>query len=152
MLGRVRAAFRVLTSVLFVAIVVQVGLAGWGAFRAVHDAKPAPISQKSIESGFDAHVALGYVIVVAMLAMLLVASIGRLEATKVKLVAGLLVLGVVQAILGTASESVPAIGPVHAINALAIYALAGLLAHRTWTENRPKKRSSAASSPVTAAT
>jgi heme A synthase len=131
-----RAVFRVLTSVLFVAIVVQVALAAFGSLRAVHDSKATPLSQKSIESGFNAHVALGYVIVLLMLLMLVVAAAGRLEPTKVKLAGALFVLGIVQAILGMVSESVPAIGPLHGINALAIYAVAGLLAHKSWTGDR----------------
>jgi heme A synthase len=94
------------------------------------------ISQKSIEHGFSAHIALGYVIVVVMLVMLLVAVLGQQQPIRVKMVGGLFLLGILQAILGMASESVPAIGPLHAINALAIYALVGLLAHKTWTEDR----------------
>jgi hypothetical protein len=142
-----RAAFRLLTTTLFVAVVAQVALAGYGAFRALHDAKPAGISQKSIEHGFDPHIALGYVIVAVMLVMLLVAVLGQLEPVKVKMVGGLFVLGILQAILGMASESVPAIGPLHAINALAIYALAGLLAHRAWTEDRRQAAASSTAAP-----
>ncbi len=139
-----RAVFRVLTSVLFVAIVAQVALAALGSFRAVHDSKSVPLSQKSIESGFNAHAALGYIIVLLMLLMLVVAAAGRLEPMKVKLAGALFVLGIVQAILGMASESVPAIGLLHGINALAIYALAGLLAHKSWTGDRGRPTTAAA--------
>ena len=93
MLAAMRAAFRLLTTVLFVAVVGQVALAGYGAFRAVHDAKPVGISQKSIEHGFSAHIALGYVIVVVMLVMLLVAVLGQQQPIRVKMVGGLFVLG-----------------------------------------------------------
>ena len=131
-----RTLFRWLTTVLFVAIVVQVALAAYGAFDAVHKAEKAAVSQKTIEDGFNAHVALGYVIVLVMLALLIVAAAGRLGASAIRFSAILVVLGILQAILGMASESTPAIGPLHGINALAIYAVSALLAHRAWTEGR----------------
>ena len=143
---RVRGLFRWLTTVLFVAIVAQVALAAYGAFAAVHKAEKMTVSQKTIENGFNAHVALGYIIVLVMLALLIVAAAGRLGASAVRFAAVLVVLGILQAILGMASESVPAIGPLHGINALAIYAVSALLAHRTWTE----ARSASASGEATA--
>jgi Family of unknown function (DUF6220) len=139
----VRTAFRWLTSLLFVAIIVQVGLAGYGAFNAVHKAEKMSISQKTVEDGFNAHVALGYVIVLIIVLLLIVAAIGRLGATSVRLSGGLLGLGVLQAILGMISESVPAVGALHTINALAIYAVSGLLAHRTWTAERARPSAAA---------
>lgn len=136
MLPRVRSAFRWLTAFLFVAIVAQVALAGYGAFNAVHKAEKTAISQKTIENGFGAHVALGYLIVLIMIVLLIVAVVGQLGESSVRPCAILVGLGILQAILGMASESVPAIGPLHAIDALAIYAVSGLLAHRTWATAR----------------
>jgi hypothetical protein len=143
-----RALFRWLTTVLFVAIVAQVALAAYGAFAAVHKAEKTAVSQKTIEDGFNSHVALGYIIVLVMLALLIVAAVGRLGASAVRFSAILVALGILQAILGSASESVPGIGPLHGINALAIYALSALLAHRAWTEHR----SSASAGQATTAT
>src|SRR5271154_6263602 len=132
MLARMRTGFRWLTAVLFVAVLVQVGLAGYGAFHAVHAADKTSISKKTIENAFDAHVALGYLIVLAMLVLFIIAVAGRLGKSNVVWCGGILVLGILQAVLGMASESVPAIGPLHALNALAIFATTGLLAHRSW--------------------
>ena len=142
-----RSAFRWLTSVLFVAIIVQVGLAGYGAFNAVHKAEKSPVSQKTIEDGFSAHMALGYLIVLIMLLLLVVAAAGRLGSASVRFSAILLALGILQAILGIGSESVPAIGPLHTINALAIYAVSALLAHRTWTSDRTRSPAGAPAAP-----
>jgi disulfide bond formation protein DsbB len=66
-----------------------------------------------------------------MLVLLLLALAGRLGKRNIKLSGAIVVLGILQAILGIASESTPAIGPLHTINALAIFATTGLLAHRT---------------------
>jgi hypothetical protein len=145
MVPPMRTLFRWLTTVLFVAIVAQVALAAYGAFAAVHKAEKTTISQKTIENGFNAHAALGYVIVLVMLALLIVAAAGRLGAIAVRFSAILVALGVLQAILGSASASVPALGPLHGINALAIYAVSALLAHRTWTEARASAASEQAS-------
>jgi len=132
----VRSVFRVLTSILFAAIVIQVGLAGYGAFDAIHKAKTAPIKLKPLEDSFGAHAVFGYVIVLVMLLLFMVASSAGLGSEKVRWSGGILALGVLQAILGAVSPSVPVIGFLHGINALAIYAAAALLAHRAWTEDR----------------
>lgn len=142
-----RAAFRYLTSVLFVAIVVQVALAAFGAFDAVHKSEHAPIAHKTIDNGFGAHILLGYIIILVMLALLIVAAAGRLGPTPIRFAAALLVAGIIQAILGSISENAPAVGVLHGLNALVIYALSGLLTHRMWTAERAGtglKRESAA--------
>ena len=132
-LGKV---FGWLAAVLFIAVVVQVGLAGYGAFHAVHAADHSSISKKTIENAFNAHVALGYIIVLVMLVLFLVALAGRLGKRNIKLSGAIVVLGIVQAIIGIASESTPAIGPLHTINALGIFTTTGLLAHRTMARRR----------------
>jgi hypothetical protein len=131
-----RNAFRWLAALLFLAVVVQVGLAGYGAFHAVHAAAHSSISKKTIEDAFNAHVALGYVIVLLMLVLLIVAVAGRLGKGAIARSGVLVLLGAAQAALGIASESTPAIGPLHTINALAIFAGSGVLAHRSWARQR----------------
>src|SRR5712672_3375420 len=113
-----RSVYRYLTSVLFVAIVVQVGLAGYGAFHAVHAADKHPVTKKTIENGFNAHGAVGSLIAVLLLLLLIVAAAGRLGSNWVKWSAGLFVLGVLQFVLGVASTSVPWLGALHTVNAL----------------------------------
>jgi len=141
----VKTAFRWLTAVLFVAVLVQVGLAGYGAFHAVHAADKTSISKKTIENAFNAHVAVGYLIVLAMLVLFVIAATGRLGRSNVQWSGGILILGIVQAVLGIASESVPAIGALHTLNALAIFATTGLLAHRSWAKGRSATRAPATS-------
>jgi hypothetical protein len=128
--------FKYLTSLLFVAIVVQVGFAGYGAFNAIDKAdKDKTVTKKTIENGFDPHGLVGTLVVAVMLLLVLTALIGRLGPLYAKWTAGLLVLGVLQlvfAYLGT--KSAPVGGFLHGINALIIYAAAALLAHRAWTQ------------------
>lgn len=132
----VKAAFRYLTSVLWVAVVVQVALAAFGAFDAVHKSKHAPIAHKTIDNGFGPHALLGYIIVLLMIVLLVVGALGRVGRTPVRLAGGLVLAGIVQALLGVISENTPAIGVLHGMNALVIFSLSGLLAHRTWTVAR----------------
>jgi hypothetical protein len=130
------SAFRYLTSVLFVAVVIQVGFAGYGAFNAIDKAgKGKTISKKTIENGFDPHGAFGTIVIALILLLVLVAAFGRLGPLYAKWTTGLLALGLLQllfAYLGTKSAAVG--GFLHGINALAIYAAAALLAHRAWTQ------------------
>jgi hypothetical protein len=133
-----RDAFKYLTSVLFVAIVVQVALSGYGVFYTLHKAKhdqSAPL--KSFDHGYAAHVVLGSVIAVVILLLLIVAAAGRLGPGALKWSGALLVLALLQFAFASLGRSVPALGFLHVVNALAIYAAAALLAHRTWTRSGP---------------
>src|SRR5258708_36117901 len=77
--GRMTNAFKVLTSLLFVAVVVQVALAGYGAFYAVDKSDDnGSISKHGVEHGFNAHAALRTIILVLMLLLVIVASPARL--------------------------------------------------------------------------
>jgi len=131
-----REAFKYLTSLLFLAVVVQVGFAGYGAFNAIDKAdKGGPITKKTIENGFDPHGGIGMVVIVLMLLLVGTAAAGRVGPLYVKWTTGLLALGLLQwlfSYLGT--KSAPVGGFLHGINALAIYAGVALLAHRAWTQ------------------
>jgi len=116
--GAMRTAFRWLASVLFAAVVVQVGLAGYGAFSVIHKAEqaPVPVPKKTIEDAFNAHSALGPAIVLIMLVLLIVALVGRLGEDHLRWSGGIFLLGILQAILGIVSTSVPWLGFLHAVN------------------------------------
>ena len=139
------ALFRWLAAVIFGAVVVQVGLAGYGAFHAIHRADGASISKKAIEHGFDAHAALGTALVIAMLVLVIAAAVGHLGRSHLISAGVLFGLGVVQAILGGVSTSAPVLGALHAVNALAIFAVSGLIAHRAFAGGR--RSAAAASAP-----
>jgi Family of unknown function (DUF6220) len=130
-----RDAFKYLTSLLFLAVVVQVGFAGYGAFNAIDKAdENQTITKKTIENGFDPHGIMGTIVLVIMLLLLVVALVGRLERMIIRLSAVIFVLGLLQilfAYLGT--KSAP-LGFLHGINALAIYGAVAFLAHRAWAQ------------------
>jgi len=131
-------AFKYLTSVLFAAVVVQIALAGYGVFYALHKAKhDKSASLKTFDHGFAAHAAVGVLIAIVILVLLIVAAAGRLGPAALKWSGGLLVLALLQFVFAELGRNVPVLGFLHVVNALAIYAAVALLAHRTWTRSGP---------------
>ncbi|HEY8316120.1 MAG TPA: hypothetical protein VIG35_04585, partial [Gaiellaceae bacterium] len=125
----------ILTSLLFLAVVVQVGFAGYGAFNAIDKADHGKtVTKKTIENGFDPHGLVGTIVLVLMLLLVVSAALGRLGPLYAKWTTGLVVLGVLQVLFGYLGTKSAPLGFLHGINALAIYALAAMLAHRAWTE------------------
>jgi hypothetical protein len=127
-------AFRYLTSILFVAVVLQFAFAGYGVFYAEHKVdNHQSVTKAAFDHGFDRHVVTGSVLLAVLLALVIAAFAGRLGSTAVTFSVGLLVAGILQIPLADLGRSVPALGFLHVLNGLAIYAAAGLLAHRSWT-------------------
>ena len=129
-----RTMYWVWSWVLFAAIVVQVGLAGYGAFDAAGNLEDegSTLAEDVFHNGFEPHIALGYLLVLAGLVFLLiglVAGIGRWRLGMHGVLFGLLILQVLLAWFGFAS---PVIGFFHPINALVLVALSGWVAWREW--------------------
>jgi hypothetical protein len=107
-------------------VVIQFGLAGWGAFKTIND-------KKFHDNNFGPHGLLGTFLVLLALIILLVAVGGRWSLTITKLSAALFGLMVVQLILGvTGADDSPYIGVLHGMNALVI----AFLAYRMVKETR----------------
>jgi hypothetical protein len=134
----VRTLYWVWSWVLFAAIVVQVGLAGYGAFDAAGNLEDegSTLAEDVFHDGFAAHIAIGYLLVLAGLVFLLiglVAGIGRWRLGMHGTLFGLLILQVLLAWFGFAS---PVIGFFHPVNALVLVALSGWV---VWNESRLRK-------------
>jgi len=133
------SAFRIWASIVSVAIIVQVGLASYGAFNAVNEADDkGTIGKDTVSDGFSAHAALGYIIFLAALILLVLAFVSRRAdgPSRVKwsgAVAGLLVVQILLAWAGGASSW---LGVLHGMNALAVAGVAGSLAGREWAVHR----------------
>jgi hypothetical protein len=129
-----RTAFRYLASLVSLAVIVQVGFAGYGAFNAIDKADDdGSITKKSLENGFDPHGALGTIVIALMLILLIVALIARF---RVRVAAILFALGIVQMLLAFGASAAAWVGFFHAVNALAIAGVAGSLAGNLWREAR----------------
>jgi heme A synthase len=120
----VDAAFRIWASLLSLAVIVQVGLAGYGSFHAVNvsDDKGS-IGKHGVEHGFNAHAGLGYLIFLAAIVLVILAFVARRdapEAARLKwsgIILGLLLVQILLAWIGRAASG---LGALHAMNALAI--------------------------------
>jgi hypothetical protein len=128
-----RSAFRIIATLLSLAVVVQVGLAGYGAFNAIDKADTGSATKQTIENGFDPHGIVGTIVVLLMVVLVIVALIGRI---KIRIATLLLVLGIVQMLLAWGGTSAAWVGFFHGINALAIAGVAGSLAGEEWRQAR----------------
>ena len=127
--------YRWWAALLFLAVVVQVGLAGVGAFRttkAADDSSTKTVSHHQIDNFFSPHGALGTIIAVAALLLVIFAAIAKVGPSRLKMAGALFVLAVVQIGLAALGDWKGALGFFHPVNALAIFAVSGLIAHREW--------------------
>jgi len=113
------------------AVVVQITFVGLGGFHAAKQTdKHGSISEDSFGSWFGPHIALGYLLVPAALILVILAAVAARDRLKLSLLA--LGLFVLEVILAWLAYSVPALGWIHPLNALAILGLMGSLAMREW--------------------
>src|SRR5215210_5322820 len=117
---------------LVLAVVVQVGFAGYGAFDVAGNVDEGTVDDKSFEDSFGAHIGFGYLVVLIGLILLVVALIarpGRQRVWRSVALAGLLILQVLLAWIGF---EVPVVGSLHPINALVIFGLSFWNAWEAW--------------------
>ena len=136
------SAFRIWASLVSFAIIVQVGLAAYGAFNAIDKSDDSgTIGKNAVSDGFIAHTVLGYAIVAAAIVLLALAFATR-RAVRSRLRSSGLIFGllVVQILLAGLGDAVPWLGILHGMNALAIAGFAGTLAGREWAAYRDAAR------------
>ena len=119
---------------LLVAVVLQVGLAGYGAFYVAHkvDGDGKSIDTDGFEDGFGIHMGFGYIVWllgIVFLVIGVIAGIGRWRLGRHGVLALLLTLQVILAWIGS---GVPAIGFFHPVNALLIFTVLLWVVHDTW--------------------
>ena len=142
------SAFRIWASIVSLAVIVQVGLAGYGSFHAVDvsDDK-GTIGKHAVAHGFNAHAALGYLIFLAAIVLVVLAVLARRQGgdpARVKWAGGLVLLIVLQVLFAWAGGAAAGLGVLHGMNALAVAGVAGSLAGREWAAHRAGTRASAA--------
>jgi hypothetical protein len=134
----VAAAYRIWAGLTSLAVIVQIGLAGVGAFHAAHKAEDNEATKKTVEDWFGPHISVGYILGPVIIVLLILAIASRRSATagghsRVKWAAILLGLWVVQVLLAwIGGVGNGALGFLHPINALLIAGIAGVNAQRAW--------------------
>ena len=139
-----RAIYRYLTALLFLAILVQIGAAGYGAFYASDKSDPGPMTEHQFSHGFDFHSGWGYIVFYGTILLFLLAVGSRLERRRVMMTLVLALLTIGQIALAWGGESVPVIGIFHPIVAFLILGLSGRIAFEAWWGTR---RAVAAATP-----
>jgi len=130
-----RTLYRIGAAILFAAVLVQVGAAGYGAFYAAHKLEhktSKPLSYHGFDHGFSFHKGLGYILFVVAVIVFVLALASRLGKASVirALAAGVLVALTI--ILAWGGESAPAAGIFHPLLALGVFAVTGMMAHHAW--------------------
>jgi hypothetical protein len=125
-----RAVYRYWSWLVFLAVVVQVGFAGYGAFSVVNDVDDAgTVDEDMLEDGFGLHIGFGYLVLLTGLILLILALVARRRIKESAILFGLLILQVLLAWFG---GDAPAIGFFHPVNALFIFGLSGWIAASEW--------------------
>ena len=135
----VRTLYRAGAAVLFLAVLVQVGAAGYGAFYAAHKLQhktSTPLKHSGFAHGFSFHTGWGYVVFVIAVVVFLLALAGRVGRSTTIRSAAALVLVAVTIVLAWGGESAPAAGIFHPLFALGVFAVTGMLAHHAWRGSR----------------
>jgi hypothetical protein len=119
-----------------VAVLVQIGAAGYGAFYAADKSDPGPMTEHQFSHGFDFHSGFGYIILYATILLFLLALASRLGRRRVMMTVALVVLMIIQILLAGFGEDVPVIGIFHPIVAFLILGLSGRIAFEAWWGTR----------------
>lgn len=148
-----RAIYRFWVSLMAVAVVVQIGFAGYGAFDVAHkaDHKDPRVNDDSFSNSFGPHAGLGTLIVLSGLVLLLL-SFGARGKRRIQMSALAFVLLVAQLLLGWTGASAPYIlGALHPINAFVILGLLGSITWREWKGDQMMAPREPAAAPPPAA-
>ena len=135
-----QTVYRYWAWLVFIAVVLQVGFAGYGAFYAANKVEDSSIDEDTFMDGFGIHAGVGYLVVLLVLVFLIIAfaaRVGRQRITRNAILFGLLILQVLLAWFGFEA---PVIGFFHPVNALVIFALSGWLAWTAWRADTTPER------------
>jgi hypothetical protein len=145
-----RAIYRWWITLLFLAVIVQIAAAAYGAFYSADKLgdqsgsdEQKMISEKAFEHGFGFHNGFGYIIFLASVLLLVIALIARLGRRRVLFALAVPVAVAIQIVLAWASESVHAIGILHGLNALVIFGLTGSMTGVAWRRHRAREDTAA---------
>ena len=132
-----RAAYRVLASVIALAVVLQVASIAMAGFAVAGDAEDgATIGADYSNFGQSYHSMAGMAIALLALVFLIVSFLT--DVPRGRMLAGIVVgLVVLQILLAVVSFGLPALGLLHGINGLAIAGVAGMASRRAATVAQP---------------
>jgi hypothetical protein len=134
----VKVVYQWWSALVLAAIIVQIGLAGYGAFYVVGKTDDGGVANEdTVSRGFDAYVAWGYLGVgLSTLILLVIGVIAGIGKWRLGRHAALFALFVLQVVLAVGGYGTPVVGFFHPVNALVMFGLAGSIAYSTWRAAR----------------
>jgi hypothetical protein len=129
-----RAVFRWWAILVFVAVLVQIAFAGYGAFYVVDKADDASktVTNHQVDHGFGPHSAWGYLVILLGILLALIAFAARVDRSRKQLSGVIAVLLIVQFFLAVLGWNWAPLGFLHPLNGFAILAVTGVLARLEW--------------------
>jgi len=126
--------YRYWAALLFVGVVVQVGFAGYGAFFVSSQLgdKGDTLGHAAFDHAWRFHTGFGYIVVYATVILFLLGLLARIGRPRIWWALALAIAGVVQMFLAYLAEDHAKAGFLHPLDALVIFTLSGLIAHRAW--------------------
>lgn len=132
-MNALRTIYRWWLTLIFAAIIVQIGFAGLGVFDALDKAAAGSVDEDGFLDSFFPHAVLGQLLVLSSLIMFILALVARVGKQRVLQSFGLFVLFVAQMFLGWTGMELPwLLGLLHPLNAVFLLAAIGLLARSEW--------------------
>ena len=142
-----RAIYRFWVSLVTLAVVLEIGFAGYGAFDTADKVDGGTVDEDSFEDSFGAHIGFGYLIFLATIVLLLL-SFGARGKQRILRSVAVVVLVVIQILLAWTGAAAPyAAGALHPINAFIILGLLGSITYREWKVERMAPREPAVAAP-----
>ena len=127
-----QTVYRYWVTIIFLAVVLQVAFAGFGAFSVANDVDGGTVGEDRFDDVWGLHTGFGYLVFLGALVLVVIALLARLGKRRVLHTVGLLGLVVLQILLAWFGEEVPVIGMLHPLNAFVIFALSGWLTRTAW--------------------
>jgi len=132
-----RAVYKYWAWIVFTAVCLQVGLAGYGAFYVANATNDdGVVDEDKFFDGFGLHALFGYIVGLLILLYLLIAFAARVGKPRLIRNGVLFGLWILQVVLAFAGFAVAAIGFFHPVNALLIVGLSGSMAWTYWQESK----------------
>jgi len=132
-----RTVFRYWLWLMALAVIVQIGFAGIGAFDAADKATAGSVDEDGFYDSFTLHAALGTFLVLGGLLTFLLALAARVGRKRVLHALGIFGLLIVQMLLGWTGQDLPEVlGFLHPINAILILGAVASLASQEWRGDR----------------
>jgi heme A synthase len=132
-----RTIYRFWVSLVTLAVVLQIGFAGYGAFDTADTVGDGgTVDEDAFNDSFGLHIGVGYLILLATLVLLLF-SFGARGRRRILRSTAVFVLLIVQVLLAWTGGAVPYIfGALHPLNAFLILGLLGSITYGEWKGER----------------